>query len=261
MNFRQNFENGYSETNGIRLYYEIYGEGKPLVLIHGGGSSGFFDFEETIKKLHKTFRLIVIDLQNHGKSDHRDIPETFGQDAKDIIGILENLGIGKASFFGFSNGGTTALEIARIFPERTEKIVAASCVTKRYGMMDGFFDALENANLENMPQYLKNNFLKLNPDPEKFRNMFEKDRQRMISFQDIEDTELEKIQSPVFLISGDRDVMKPEHIAEIKRKIPDSRMMILPANHGNYMMADENGNLDEKLISFTLSQIKQFLKS
>lgn len=261
MNFRQNFENGYSEANDIRLYYEIYGEGKPLVLIHGGGSSGFFDFEQTIKKLYKTFRLIVIDLQNHGKSDHRNIPETFEQDAKDIIRILENLGIEKASFFGFSNGGTTALQIATIFPEKTEKIVAASCVTKRHGMIEGFFDTLENASLENMPEYLKNNFLKLNPNPEKFRDMFEKDRQRMINFRDIEDTELEKIQSQVFLISGDRDVMKPEHIAEMKSKIPNSRMMIIPAYHGNYMMADENGNLDEELINFTLSQIKQFLKT
>ncbi|HAO28727.1 MAG TPA: alpha/beta hydrolase, partial [Chryseobacterium indologenes] len=73
-------ETGYKQVNGIRMYYEIYGSGKPLVLIHGGGSSILFDFKEVIKRLQYQFQLIGIDLQNHGRSEHRDIPETFEQD-------------------------------------------------------------------------------------------------------------------------------------------------------------------------------------
>ena len=75
--------------------------------------------------------LIGIDLQNHGKSDHRDVPETFEQDAKDIITVLDKLNIEKASFFGFSNGATSIMKIAELFPDRVEKIIAASGVYKR----------------------------------------------------------------------------------------------------------------------------------
>lgn len=253
--------NGFQKANDINLYYEIYGEGKPLVLIHGGGSSGFYDFEETIKRLEHDFQLIVIDLQNHGKSEHRDIPETFEQDAKDVIAVLENLNIKKTSFFGFSNGATTVLQIAHLFPENTEKIIVASGVTKRNGMIDGFFDGMSQATLENMPQYLKKNFLKLNPDQNQLQNMFERDSQRMTDFQDMNDNVLMIIKCPVFLIAGDRDVIKPQHLTEMNQLIPDSRLMILPAGHGNYMMANENGKVDTELIDFTISQIRNFLNS
>lgn len=89
---------GYLDINGIQLYHEIYGEGKPVVLVHGGGSSIRLDFQEVINRLHHHFMLIGIDLQNHGKSDHREISETFEQDAKDIAAVLDKLNIEKASF-------------------------------------------------------------------------------------------------------------------------------------------------------------------
>ncbi|GGG60085.1 alpha/beta fold hydrolase [Epilithonimonas arachidiradicis] len=253
--------NGFEKANDINLYYEIYGEGKPLVLIHGGGSSGFYDFEETIKRLKDDFQLIVIDLQNHGKSEHRYIPETFEQDARDIMAVLEKLNIVNASFFGFSNGATTVLQIAHLFPDKIEKVIAASGVTKRNGMIDGFFEGMAKASVENIMQKLKENFLKINPDENLLKNMFEKDSQRMINFQDIDDEILQSIKCPVFLIAGDKDVIKVQHIAEMNQLIPHSKVMILPAGHGNYMMADENGNSDTELIDFTMSQIKKFLNS
>jgi len=253
--------NGFQKVDDIRLYYEIYGEGQPVVLIHGGGSSGFYDFEETIIRLENDFQLIVIDLQNHGRSEHRDIPETFEQDARDVITVLEQLNIKKASFFGFSNGATTVLQIAYLFPDNVEKVIAASGVTKRNGMIDGFFDGMSQVTLEQMPQYLKDNFLKINPNENLLQNMFEKDSQRMKHFQDIDDDILKNIKSPVFLIAGDKDVIKSKHIAEMNQLIPNSRLMILPAGHGNYMMADENRKVDTELIDFTISQIRNFLNS
>lgn len=91
--------------------------------------------------------------------------------------------------------------------------------------------------------------------------MFEKDSQRMINFQDVDDEVLKSIKCPVFLISGDKDVIKLEHIVELNHLISNSKVMILPAGHGSYMMADENGNRDKELIDFTISQIKKFLNS
>lgn len=252
-------QSGYQDVNGILLYYEIFGEGRPLVLIHGGGSSGFFDFEEVVKRMSNQFQLILIDLQNHGKSDHRDAPETFEQDANDVIVLLEKLGIGKASFFGFSNGATTALKIAEFFPLKVEKIVFASGITNRNGLIDGFFEGMLASSVDDMPEYLKINFLKLNPDTDKFKNMYLKDSQRMLHFKDFETQVLENINCPVFLIAGDKDVVKVDHFLELTKMIPNNQLMILPATHGNYIMKDEQGKVDVHLIDFTVTEIAKFL--
>ncbi len=254
-------KSGYAPANGIKLYYEIFGTGKPLVLIHGGGSSGFSDFEETVKRLHDQYQLILIDLQNHGRSDHRSSAETFEQDAKDILAVLDFLSIGKASFFGFSNGATTLLKFATMYPDKVEKLIAASGNTKREGLLDGFFESMEASTINDMPPFLKENFMNLNPDPEKFRNMYEKDSQRMIHFQDFDAESLTRLACPVFLLGGDQDVVKTTHLAAMQQQIPAARLLILPANHGNYMMADFNGDVNVELIDFTLKQVQQFLES
>ncbi|PQA93956.1 alpha/beta hydrolase [Chryseobacterium shigense] len=252
-------EKGYQQVNGIRMYYEVYGSGKPLVLIHGGGSSMLFDFKEIISRLEGQFQLIGIDLQNHGMTDHRDIPETFEQDAHDIAALLKALHIGKAFFWGFSNGGNTVMQVARLYPEITEKLIIASAFYKRNGMMDGFFESMAEATLESMPEPLKINFLNLNPDFSKLENLFDKDRKRMQTFKDWDDEVLSSIDVPALLIGGDKDVMKPEHIVEMWRLIPDSQLMILPATHGSYMMADFEGNTDSNMINLTVSEVVKFL--
>jgi len=252
-------EKGHKQVNGIRMYYEIYGSGKPLVLIHGGGSSIRFDFKEIISRLENQFQLIGIDLQNHGLTDHRDIPETFEQDARDVAALLKELHIGKALFWGFSNGGSTVMQIAHLYPEITEKIIIASAFYKRNGMMDGFFESMAEATLESMPEPLKVNFLNLNPDFSKLENLFDKDSKRMQTFQDWDEKVLTSIKAPALFISGDKDVMKPEHVVEMWRLVPESQLMILPAGHGSYMMADFEGNTDSDLINFTVSEVAKFL--
>jgi pimeloyl-ACP methyl ester carboxylesterase len=252
-------EKGHKRVNGIKMYYEIYGFGKPLVLIHGGGGSILFDYKEIISRLENKFQLIGIDLQNHGMSEHRGIPETFEQDAKDVAAILKELNIEKASFWGFSNGGNTVMQIAHLYPEMVEKLVLASAFYKRNGMMDGFFESMMDATLESMPEPLKINFLNLNPDFSALENMFDKDSKRMQTFEDWSEDILTSIQSPTLFISGDKDVMKPEHVVEMWRLVENSQLMILPATHGSYMMADFGRNVDAKLIDFTVNEIEKFL--
>jgi len=252
-------EKGYKNVNGIRMYYEIYGSGKPLVLIHGGGSSILFDFKEVISRLEGRFQLIGIDLQNHGLTDHRDIPETFEQDAHDVAALLKELSIERASFWGFSNGGNTVMQMAHLYPQITEKLIIASSFYKKSGMMDGFFESMAEATLDSMPETLKTNFLSLNPDFSKLENLFDKDSKRMQTFQDWDEKILTSIEVPVLFISGDKDVMKPEHVVEMWRLVPNAQLMILPAGHGSYMMADFEGNTDHQLIDMTANQVVKFL--
>ncbi len=252
-------QKGFKHINGIELYFEIYGEGRPLVLVHGGGGSICFDFARIIERLSPDFMLIGVDLQNHGRSGHRNVPETFEQDAKDVTAMLDALGIEKAAFLGFSNGGNTVMQIAHLFPERVERMVVASSFFRRDGMPEGFFEGMMLATIDYMPSALKENFLRLNPDEEKLANMFEKDSQRMIHFSDWDESLLKSIKAPTLFIAGDKDVVKPGHAMKMQELVEGARLAILPAGHGNYLMNDENGQPDNDLITSATLLIRRFL--
>lgn len=254
-----NFKSGYSEVNGLKMYYEIHGMGKPLVLIHGGGSTIETSFGRIIPELAKNYSVIAVELQNHGHSGFRDIPQTFEQDADDIAALLRNIGTNKASFFGFSNGGTTAMQIAIRHTELVDKLVLASASFKRAGLVPGFFDGMQQASLDNMPRELKDAFLKVNPDTASLQTMFERDRDRMIAFRDLSDEQIKSVSAPTLLINGDADVVTPEHAVEIYRLIPNCRLAIIPGGHGSYI--GEITTLSEagQETEFVVQMIEEFL--
>lgn len=145
----------YATVNGLRMYYEIHGGGMPLVLIHGGGSTIMSTFGRILPELAKTHQVIAVELQAHGHTPDIDRPLSFEQDADDVAALLEQLHVGKADILGFSNGGTTALQIAVRHPALVNKLVLASATYKRDGMQPGFFEGMQHASMENMPQPLK----------------------------------------------------------------------------------------------------------
>src|SRR6185437_12218141 len=120
------FQSGYSDVNGLNMYYEIHGEGKPLVLIHGGGSTLETSFGKIIPLLAKHRKVIGVELQAHGHTNDRDTALSFEQDADDVARLLENLKIPKADFLGFSNGAHAAVEIALRHPRLINKLILAS---------------------------------------------------------------------------------------------------------------------------------------
>jgi pimeloyl-ACP methyl ester carboxylesterase len=157
-------KNGYSDVNGIKMYYEIYGEGKPLVLIHGGGSTIQSNFGQAIPLFAKNRKVIAVELQAHGRTSDRGKDSSFEQDADDVAALLKNLGIAKADFFGFSNGGTTTVQIALRHPGLVHKMVLGSALCKRSGVPPQFFEFMKQASLDNMPQELKEAYLAVTPD-------------------------------------------------------------------------------------------------
>lgn len=132
------------------MYYETYGaaDGVPLVLIHGGGSTIESNWGFIIPMLAKKHRVIAMELQAHGHTGDREAPESFEQDAADVIALLQYLKTDKADIIGFSNGATTTLHIAAAYPGMVNKIVAISGNYKREGMMQGFFEGLQKKHLQ-----------------------------------------------------------------------------------------------------------------
>ncbi|WP_281310399.1 alpha/beta fold hydrolase [Flavobacterium flavigenum] len=230
------FSSGYSNVNGLKMYYEIYGEGElPLVLVHGGGSTIQTNFEKIITLLEKKRKVIAVELQSHGRTNDRNSDLTFEQDADDVFTLLKNLNINKADFLGFSNGGTTTLQIAIRHPEITNKIVLASALSKRNGVFDWFWEFISQARLENMPQQLKEGYEKVAENKADLQIMHDRDVKRMINFKDIPDEQIRGIKIPVLIIIGDKDVITPEHALELNRQITDSELAIIPGVHGEYI--------------------------
>lgn len=252
-------QNGYSEVNGIKMYYEIYGQGKPLVLIHGGGSTIETTFGRVIPMLAKRYKVIAMDLQAHGRTSDRATPESFEQDADDVATLLKNLNIPSANFFGFSNGGTTTVQIAIRHPEIVDKIILGSALCKRNGVPEQFWGFMKQATLANMPEQLKEAYLKVSPNPKGLQVMHDKDAERMVNFKDIPDKQIESIKAPTLIIIGDKDVIKPEHAIEVHRQITNSSLAIIPGVHGEYIGEITTLNSNSKEADFVIPLIESFL--
>jgi pimeloyl-ACP methyl ester carboxylesterase len=246
---------GYAPTNGLDLYYEIYGSGEPLVLIHGGGSTIESNFGYFIPLLAADRQIIAMELQAHGHTKDRGTPTTFEQDADDVAALLSFLKIPQAEVLGFSNGGNTAMQLAARHPALVKKLVVASSFYKREGLFKGFFDFMDKASLANMPMELQEAYLAINNDHAALEVMHNRDRDRMVGFKDWPDEMLRNITVPTLIIGGDQDVMTVEHFVEMFRLFPKAELAILPGGHGGYLgevtqrhMSGEQPEMAAKLI-------------
>lgn len=253
------FKSGHSEVNGIKMYYEIYGSGKPLILLHGGGSTIQTSFGRIIPLLAKNRQVIGVELQAHGRTSDRDADLSFEQDANDVSALMKNLHIEKADILGFSNGANTAMQMALSHPEQVNKIISASPLCKREGAFPGFFDFMNNAKLEHMPQQYKDEYKKVASNPAHLQVMHDKCAKRMVNFKSWSDEMIKSIKAPTLLVFGDTDVATPEHSVELYRLIPNCRLAILPGAHGKYMgeitTLTENSNDAERFVPM----IEEFL--
>jgi pimeloyl-ACP methyl ester carboxylesterase len=250
---------GYASVNGLKMYYEIHGGGTPLVLIHGGGSTIQTSFGKILPLLAQHYKVIAVELQTHGHTNDRDSAESFEQDAEDVAALLKYLHIQKAHFLGFSNGGNTAMQIAVKHAGLVDKLVVVSSFYKREGLIAGFFEGLQKATLENMPEPLKNYYLQINNDQNGLKTMFDKDRERMLQFKDWDDEALRFIVAPTFLVIGDHDVVEPEHAVKMFHIIPNARLMILPGVHGSFIGEVCTAEKESKIPELAVEIIEEFL--
>lgn len=259
MNAQTEGKGHYASVNGLKLYYELHGSGRPLALLHGGGSTIESTFGRVLPELGATHQVVAVELQAHGHTKDIDRPLSFEQDADDVAALLKQLGIEKADFMGFSNGGTTCLQIGIRHPQLVNKLVLASATDKREGMQPGFFDGLKNATLEMMPKPLQEAYLTANPDTNGLRTMFQRDVARMAAFKDIPDEKTKTIQAPALVINGDNDVVRAEHALELSRTLPHARLAILPSGHGDYIGEICSSDKNSKLPPLVIAMVDAFL--
>ena len=225
-------KSGYAPVNGLRMYYEIHGiatgDKPPLVLLHGGGSTIDTSFGKVLPSFARTRQVIAFEQQGHGRTADVDRPFSFEQSADDAASLLEYLKIGKADFYGYSNGGSIALQIAIRHPGLVRKLIVASAMFKREGMYPEFWESIQHATPESMPAELKEAYLKVAPHPEQLPAFHDKSVRRMLEFADWPPENLRSIDAPTMVMIADGDIVRPEHAVEMFRLLPHARLAVLP---------------------------------
>ena len=255
---------GYAWVNGLRMYYEVHGEGgiAPLLLLHGASSTIGTNFGRLLPLLKASHeQVIALEFQAHGHTRDVDRAFSFEQDADDVAALLDHLRVEKATMFGFGNGGTTALQVAIRHPQIVDRLVVASATYRKDGMQRSYWDAMKRDTFADMPQAYKDAYLKLNPSQDALFTMYERDSRRMISFEDIPDEAIQSVEAPTFVVAGDRDVVRPEHAFDLSRLLPNSRLCVLPGGHGEYLGEVLYPQVGEHIPRLFVALVNEFLSS
>jgi pimeloyl-ACP methyl ester carboxylesterase len=230
----------YVNVNGLNMYSEIHGEGRPLVLLHGTFSAIGTSFGALLPELAKTRQVIAFEMQAHGRTADIDRPLTLEQMADDTAAALQQLGIKNADFFGYSMGAGIALQIAIRHPALVRKLVLASVTYNFDGLHPGLMEGMGSMTHEALvgsPWHEE--YMRIAPHPEEFATLFAKKTQMDREIRDLPAEAIQAIKSPTLLIIGDSDIIRPEHAVEMFRLLgggvagdiaglPKSQLAVLP---------------------------------
>jgi pimeloyl-ACP methyl ester carboxylesterase len=223
------------------MYYETYGAGQPLVLLHGAFSATGTSFGAVLPGLAQTRQVIAFELQAHGRTADIDRPLSTPQMADDVAAALRHLGIEQADILGYSMGSDVALHFVVRHPEMVRKLVLMSASYNLEGIHPGLMDGLGEMKPEMMhgsPWHEE--YTRLAPHPEDFDKLFAKKTQMDQAYQPFTPATIKAITAPTLLILGDSDLIRPEHAVEMFRLLgggvfgdtpaglPDSQLAILP---------------------------------
>ena len=226
--------------NGMQMYYEVSGQGDPLIVLHGAYMN-ILSMGAIIPKLAATHRVYALEFQGHGRTTDIDRPITYANLADDVAAFMDAVGLAKADVFGYSMGAEAGLQLAIRHPGKVNKLVAASAAYDLRGWQPEYQAAIPQMTVEmilGMPFAAE--YRKLAPNPDGFPALVEKlialEKQPMAWEQ-----EVEKIETPVLIVCGDADVMTLEHsvalfrllgggvMGDMGKPLAASRLAVLPA--------------------------------
>ena len=240
---------GYAPANGTKVYYEVYGEGRPIVLLHGAYYTIQMNWGQLIPELAKTRKVIAIELQGHGHTPFSDRKLSRATLASDVEKVMDYLKIDSADIAGYSFGGQIAYQFAIQSPKRLRKLVIISAAYKSDGWVPevtGGFKKMKPELFANSP--LQAAYDAVAPDKTKWTKFLE----QMIALAgepfNMGDDNIAKITAPVLIISGDNDGMDKIELAKTYKLLgggvsadlqlmPKSQLAIVPnQSHVGLMM-------------------------
>ncbi|WP_043611011.1 alpha/beta fold hydrolase [Ensifer sp. ZNC0028] len=228
------------DVNGMKMYYEVSGEGEPLVVLHGAYMN-IPSMGAIIPKLAETHKVYAVELQGHGRTTDIDRPITYPNLADDVAAFMDAVKLEKADVFGYSMGAAAALQLAIRHPEKVNKLAAASVAYDAEGWQPEFKAVIPQMTVEmivGLPFAEDYRKLAANPDgfPELARKLIQLEKEPMAWEADVK-----ALKAPVLIIAGDADVATLDHnvamfrllgggaMGDMGKPLSASRLAILPA--------------------------------
>lgn len=244
-------ETGYADVNGLKMYYEVYGQGKPIVLIHGAFMTIPLNWSHIIPLFAKDRKVIVAEMQGHGRT--RDISREFSFEgmADDVSGLLKHLKIDSADIVGYSMGGGVAFQVAVRHPEQVRRLVILSGVYAHNGWWpdaEASFASITSDMFKGSP--IEKQYDSLGNDPAHFSAFVKRVMSMDLKPYDWS-KDVKNIKAPIFMAIGDADGVRYEHALELFRAkgggkmgdihgLPKSRLAIIPGATHIGMMQQTN---------------------
>ncbi len=225
----------YAKVNNIKMYYETYGKGEPIVLIHGNGGS-IAQMKYQIDFFEKHYKVIVADSRGHGKSDLGNKPLTYLQMAKDWASLLSTLKIDSALVLGWSDGGIIGLLLAIHHQNKVKKlaVMGANLQPDSTAVYKWAIDWVKGES------NLINNMIAKNDSSQNW-NLLRQYFNLLENQPNILLEDLHKINAPVLVLAGDKDVIREEHTIVIYQNIPKAQLCIFPG--ATHMIPETNPEL------------------
>ncbi|MCL4864011.1 MAG: alpha/beta fold hydrolase, partial [Caldilineaceae bacterium] len=222
-----------AQLNDIEMYYEIYGEGEPLLLMHSVTGS-MAQFENVIPILAEEYQVIAVDFRGHGRTTDAGQPLSYELMASDMVALLDQLEIDAVHIVGNKDGGIIGLAMAMEHPERVKSLVAASVNWSPAGFHPWFVDYVKGATLENWDAMTGEMYRTVAPDPSIMPVMLEKVRNLLLMQPNFTLEQLGAITTPVLVLAGaDEEVLKIGHVEHLAAALPDASLVwIEDAGHG-----------------------------
>lgn len=230
----------YASVNGLKMYYEIHGTGKPLVLLHGALCTIDGCFGKILPPLAKTRQVIAIEQQAHGHTADIDRTLTTEQMAEDTVALLRQLKIENADFFGYSMGAGIALQVAIRHPRLVRKLVFMAAAYNLKGFHPGIVGGIAKLKPEDFAgsPWIES-YKKVAPNPNGWPGLLARVKQQVRAFKGFSPERIRSIKAPTLIMIGDSDVVRPEHAVQMFRLLgggvagdvaglPRSQLAVLP---------------------------------
>lgn len=233
----------YALVNGIELYYETYGQGEPLLLLHGNAQTLDFLCLQ-IPFFAQYYQVVAVDTRGHGKSSAGDAPFSFELLAGDMDALLQHLNIESAYVVGWSDGGNIGLAMAMQYPQRVKKLVTMG---SNIFMDDTVVDAALIAEAQQMWQSLTAD---PTPDNQRMANMV----QLSLHHPQYRFEDLQQISCPVLVMAGETDIIKSGHTEQIAAHIPNGHLLIATGETHHYPVRNPAA-FNQTVLAFLQAQV------
>lgn len=230
----------YANINGVRIYYETYGSGSPVLVLHGGGGS-LWTMRNQIRALAPTHFVIAVDSRGQGRSTDSDVPLSYALMADDMLKLLAHLHIERADIVGWSDGGIIALDMAAHHGDRVGRIVV---IGANYDVA-GLILPTAVGGATRAPRF----YTYTAPDPKHRPVIYQKLITMWATQPHYTLEELSRITAPALIIAGEFDIVKREHTDQLARSIPGSEEFIVPGGTHDVIF-EERDIVNAKMLQF-----------